>query len=364
MDRSLFLTFLSIFFYLPAEFLYSQASEHLPITLHPFTVIEDSEDHFVDRIGDAAITSDGSVLYTSRSQHKVFVFNRQGKLIHEFGKEGRGPAEFDRPQELGLLPDGTIAVYDFGNKRISVWDAEYQHITEFDHRPGWNTHFLRNRNHLFVWGQPYGPIFDGQFAMVLYKVNTNPWRTEKYRTFLYDDYNNQHEILSTWSNLAVTDDDFLVASEGTREGSYHLYLLDDKGESVRTFGREVPQPMYTPEQSREIQETSFAAQMIEASRSGGARPQSVSDEIVPKPYFQSLQLDERDLIWAHRNKEFGDREEMDIYTLEGEYVTTVTIPPSTSYYRLVDIRDGHALFHVTDEDEAQSLHLFRIEYSG
>ncbi|MCC5942035.1 MAG: 6-bladed beta-propeller [Balneolaceae bacterium] len=359
------LVFLSSF--LSYDFLVNDKDKKdVVIILKKEFVIKDSEDFFIQNISDAAITPIGHIIFLSSRQHRAFVFDENGDFLQSFGNQGRGPAEFNRPSMIEVGPDGTIFIHDPRNSRISVWNLDYEHEAEFEFMRGWNTYFINNSQDIFIWSQPHQPLPNGSFALILFKIEKSPWRAEIFRTFEYVDHNDQHEFLSTWSNIEITDQGNLIATEGTDEGSYFLYIVDEYGEMINKFGRKVDQPMHTPERSTELQQMRIRAGIAENDRATGSRSSTsggqAQSELVPKPYFINLEIDSNNYLWVHRNKEFGQQEEIDIYTLKGEYKTTVTIPPTENEYRLLGIYDERVLFRVTEPDETPSLHVYRIEY--
>jgi len=342
-----------------------QNNEEL-ITLTLEVVIQDSEELFIQTISDAAITPSGKIIFTSSRQNQAFVFDENGDFMQTIGNEGRGPAEFNRPSGIEVSSDGTIFIHDQRNARISVWNSEFQHETEFDFMRGWNTYFITSKNDVFIWSQTHRPIPSGAFAMNLFKIEKNPWRVETHRSFEFHDHDNKHEILDTWSKVVITDQGNMIADEGTNEGSYFLYKIDKNGEMMNRFGVKVDQPMHTPERSNELLQMMAQTGLAESERSTGSRSSvsggRISSELVPKPFFINLQIDSKNYLWAHRNKEFGQKEEIDIYLLTGEYITTVNLPASENEYRLLGIYEDKALFRVIEPDETPSLHVYRIEY--
>ena len=73
-----------------------------------------------------AITADRSGTIYVLDQHPASIreYDREGSLVRWIGQEGQGPGEYRLPAGLSVVPDGQLAVWDRGNRRINVYDAE------------------------------------------------------------------------------------------------------------------------------------------------------------------------------------------------------------------------------------------------
>src|SRR5260370_3866258 len=69
------------------------------------------------------IDSLGRVYGADFGHGKVRVFDPGGKPLETFGREGTGPGEFDRPEDVAVHGTG-IYVTDFGNHRLQEWRME------------------------------------------------------------------------------------------------------------------------------------------------------------------------------------------------------------------------------------------------
>jgi DNA-binding beta-propeller fold protein YncE len=58
------------------------------------------------------------------NQHRVVVYNREGKKLSEIGRRGSGDGEFNLPTDAAVGPDDNLYVLDAGNFRVQVFDAE------------------------------------------------------------------------------------------------------------------------------------------------------------------------------------------------------------------------------------------------
>ena len=66
------------------------------------------------------------------SYHRVRVYDaKTGKHLHDIGKRGEGPGEFNLPRDAVLDKDNNLLVVDGGNFRVQFFDAEGKYLREF-----------------------------------------------------------------------------------------------------------------------------------------------------------------------------------------------------------------------------------------
>lgn len=72
-----------------------------------------------------AIATDmkGNVYVTdaAKGEHRVLVFDKQGKLLRKFGSEGSKKGQFSYPNGIAVADDGKIYVADSNNARVQVF---------------------------------------------------------------------------------------------------------------------------------------------------------------------------------------------------------------------------------------------------
>ena len=55
--------------------------------------------------------------------YRVSVFDREGRHVRSFGRQGEGPGELSFPSDLAVAPGGEVAVYDFNRRALVRFDA-------------------------------------------------------------------------------------------------------------------------------------------------------------------------------------------------------------------------------------------------
>jgi hypothetical protein len=74
---------------------------------------------------DMAVDRNLKRIYVAETgNHRVSVFDFQGKWIAAVGGRGQGPGEFSRPTGIWVLEDSSLAVADFDNHRIQIFDRD------------------------------------------------------------------------------------------------------------------------------------------------------------------------------------------------------------------------------------------------
>lgn len=68
------------------------------------------------------ISMTGRILVTDSNNQCVQAFGPHGEIRLKFGVRGRCPGQMQRPTGICHLPNGHIAVADYDNKWVSVFD--------------------------------------------------------------------------------------------------------------------------------------------------------------------------------------------------------------------------------------------------
>jgi hypothetical protein len=95
------------------------------VTLWSFSYFGDTEGEYFHRPSDIAVDAARSLLYVvDLGNHRVVVFDLDGRFVRIIGKEGQGPGEFSRPSGAFVSPESRLFVADYGNNRIQIFDGE------------------------------------------------------------------------------------------------------------------------------------------------------------------------------------------------------------------------------------------------
>ena len=113
-------------------------------------------------INSIAVSQSGSVYVDDTHPASIREFGPGGQFVRWIGREGEGPGEFRSIAGVSVLPDGRLALWDRGARRITVYrtDGEYDETLRIE---GVNPHYpFVDRSFLTdVEGNYYLRIFAG-----------------------------------------------------------------------------------------------------------------------------------------------------------------------------------------------------------
>jgi len=84
----------------------------------------EGESDFFGYVSDVVRNSEGLTFLLDRQLNEVKAYDTDGNYLYKFGREGEGPGEFQNPQSMLLLPDGTIGVLQGRPQRFERFSPE------------------------------------------------------------------------------------------------------------------------------------------------------------------------------------------------------------------------------------------------
>lgn len=88
--------------------------------------------------------SDGSVVIADAANREIHIYGPEGEYSHSVGRDGRGPGEFERLTNVGLLGD-TLWVLDSGERRITLFSRDGTHLATTRYALGRSSSGLSDR---------------------------------------------------------------------------------------------------------------------------------------------------------------------------------------------------------------------------
>ena len=73
---------------------------------------------------DVAVSPNGRIYVVDGVNNQIKIFNRSGKFLAAFGREGSAKGEFKHPLGVGLDKSGKIYVADSGNQRVQIFNSQ------------------------------------------------------------------------------------------------------------------------------------------------------------------------------------------------------------------------------------------------
>jgi DNA-binding beta-propeller fold protein YncE len=92
-----------------------------------------------DKPTDVSVSKSGLVYIVDGVNNKIKVFNRKGRLVYDFGREGSGKSEFRSPLGMDIDNKGRLYIADSGNHRVQILEAKGGFIAEI-RLPGDSNH--------------------------------------------------------------------------------------------------------------------------------------------------------------------------------------------------------------------------------
>lgn len=255
-------------------------------------------------IHSIAVAADGTMYVADRQQEIVRMYDRDGVHIRDIGTQGQGPGEYAYAPWLGVLPDGTLAMRDSSNSRISFFSAEGEYIDSIPALPGGGLV-------VGVDGSLNAGRFEGAVTMVRYardgeelgRAEMPPPDRAGDQTFVLgfgegDIYAFPTETAWAWSPLgyAVTG----------RNDEYDIELR--KPEGTVHLRRDIERPPLAAEEQAQWQAFRRGLEERTAASGRDTRFEPIPDT---KPYFRQIHVGEEGRIWIFRYVDAIERDDIE-----------------------------------------------------
>src|SRR5688572_5315805 len=79
-------------------------------------------------VGPVAWLSDGRIVVTDASSHRLLVFDSTGRYRRALGRRGDGPGEIRTTTSLTVMRGDSIATFDRQLRRLSVWHPDVGYV--------------------------------------------------------------------------------------------------------------------------------------------------------------------------------------------------------------------------------------------
>ncbi len=133
--------------------------------------------------------SSGSVFITDTFNHRIQMFDLQGNYIGQFGSEGSGEAEFNQPSGVSVSPitvngsSGSVFITDTFNHRIQMFDLQGNYVGQFGSEGSGDEQF----------NKPGGIVFIPDYSEVGERRNG---RGSSGSVFITDTFNHRIQIFT------------------------------------------------------------------------------------------------------------------------------------------------------------------------
>jgi len=306
-------------------------------------IIKGEEPIFVV-ISGIQVDSKGHIYVLDGRARRIRVFDKDGKHIRSFGREGQGPGEFQRANDIVLTPDETIMILDRGNYRLSFFSQEGELLKEvsaskiprlFRIYPDSDGNYTARIN---LRGQKY-----------IYQIKKLDANLEELSMIAELEHPRRTDILEMFfPNLIaiVMKNDKIVLGNWQQ---YKLTITDRTGRKIREITKDYEPVKITDEdKERVIKELSAGIPL--------KRKVEFPDNY---PAFQGLSCDEQGRIFVRTYERVVDGEDYyyDIFDEEGKYIANIPLgffPRTWKNNKLYTIEE--------DEDGYQYIKCYKVTW--
>lgn len=106
----------------PADRLVDDDPRIPSVILAPDLTLDEAGGASFGELGDLVELPDGSLAVADHSERRVLHLDSVGRILHVWGRPGRGPGEFQRISRLWRLGTDSLLVHDFFSRRLTVID--------------------------------------------------------------------------------------------------------------------------------------------------------------------------------------------------------------------------------------------------
>jgi hypothetical protein len=281
----------------------------------------------------------------------IKVFNKAGKLIRKFGREGQGPGEWQNPFSFDIKPNGNIIVNDWGNQRLTVFSSQGELINEI------STAQLPTiaRVHVDSIGNVYAVAIPNTRELnkhIVYKLD------EDYRLKIHSVTGEEKRIPSAGENginmdfpsfyETVSRDGLLFCNY---QSKYEFHIFSHEGNEVRRILKE-----YAPIRTDPIERQ----RLVKERFRGMGAPSGVKinfPEYLNPILFKFIVNDEGMLVVGTPDRDESGRNYHDIFDLKGRYIAKIPFK-----YRPLVWKKGHVYFVEIGDEGYQYIKRYKVNW--
>ena len=299
----------------------------------------EDDDIFFGSVATIRTDPDGTVYVLDGQVSEVHVYAPDGEHLRTVFREGDGPGEIRRPNDMYLGQDGTVcALQDFPGRVIKV-DAEGLPAGEIRYSRGQS-----DQQQMAVLNRGFD-LDEGLVLVGIRMVFGGAVSEQTYFVAICDEEGTETVALVekenpvdyanfvmteagmdfAWNRLAVGRDGTI--SVGPGRDTYEIQVFDSQGTLLRTIARD-----YTPGK-RDDEEIKIQRQILEAIGAYYPRPPISFETENTSPAIAGMWATEDGRLWvqtgdAHKNTPEGTWMVLDVFSPEGTLEKQVALPGS------------------------------------
>jgi hypothetical protein len=199
-----------------------------------------------------AVDKDGNIYVLDSRAPKLLKFSGAGKLLFSVGRKGQGPGELMVPQGIELGKNGSLLVYDIGNRRLTYFSAATgEAIEEISTAKLPRMFRIGDDSQGSFYG--YQLLYDtGKQIRVISKFSPAMELIKEVFRAEYRTQENEIPVIPPSLFFRVMNDDGLLVA---RSDAYEFRWYDPAGALVKTAMNDYsPLPVTAADKEREIKE--------------------------------------------------------------------------------------------------------------
>jgi hypothetical protein len=350
--------------------------------------LEGPPEYTLGLIGAMAVGNDGSIFVYDAAATIISRFDSTGSWVADLGREGSGPGEYRRVNDMRTLPDGQLAIWDARLGRITVYDtsgryAESHQVPSGLHAPRSFEIDTAGNFYVMSWDPQVG--IEGEIPKFFIKVSATghvmdtiplPQEDQTGPRFVVPTaegwrYPFPHATKWAWSPFG-----YLITGRNTE----YAFTLHVTGGLPLRLSRTYTPVMLTNEERR-IWQKRIDGFFEEHGRPDGpavVAPSGAGEESdLPdvKPAYRNLWTDDNGRVWIERyvsavtapvsagapDSSWREPPTFDVIEPDGTFLGTVVLPPNTIIYVR---RDDRVWCVQTGQFDEPYVVRFRIVASG
>jgi hypothetical protein len=279
----------------------------------------EAHDYPFSLISFLVIDEDENMIVLDNGESCVKIFDKTGKKISQFAREGEGPGEFQSPTTLTVIGNNKIGVIDPSNHRFTYFAQDGTILKEIILEKYWNVRRVKSDNQ----GNIYANFFtvveaekEISFTVDLIKFDQDFKPAMTLASFEHSRKLREVDMTEKRFGYAVKEDNSLVWGVNT---DYILHVVNPDGQIVRKIVKDY-NPVKITKEEREI---------MYHNRFGDRELPSDITLNYPKyfPAYYYVLCDSEGRIYVRTYKKTDQREDFyDVFDAEGRYITNFTLP--------------------------------------
>lgn len=351
------------------------------------------EEYLFGNIGDIVQHPDGTVFISDIQVPMIRRYDAEGRYLHDIGRQGQGPGEYEGIVSLRLMPDGNLAIWDARLRRVTVVRPDGTFVHSFTADSGLQTSSrvtlqVDHESNFYVLTTVPAPD-DPQERLDAYlkyapdgtllDTVQMPDRTPETPGWVLSTRQGLLPNFARRTASTITRSGHVVAGDN---GSYSFQVLDGD-EVMISVAREWEPVALHPEEHALWSDRQDRIQNRPPPSGFVNPPEPPTYAPIPetKPAFMDIWPGEDDTIWvrryaqAHRRTDLPPRDPdddrplfdwwqyptWDVFGPEGEFLGTVELPHDTQvlWYH------GEVIWTVQPDEQDEDVAVrYRIEKSG